>query len=201
MYASYEDAKRSRNVKGYCYIEPGENGALAEDNVSCSARTKPDEQGTIVQFAEGTYYIREWNVPTNGGWKLDPNIYSTKIYAGRRTTLGLPRDAAAKPLELKSEGDYFDTRVVGPEEEYLGKLRLTKKVEENYEAFLLEHPEYSFDGIEYAVYAVSANGSKDTTKRVGLFRMDKKVRVLCRNVRTIQTVWVIQKCSFGSAGI
>ena len=174
VYASYEDAKRSRNVKGYCYIEPGENGALAEDNVSCSARTKPDEQGTIVQVAEGTYYIREWNVPTNGGWKLDPNIYSTKIYAGRRTTLGLPRDAAAKPLELKSEGDYFDTRVVGPEEEYLGKLRLTKKVEENYEAFLLEHPEYSFDGIEYAVYAVSANGSKDTTKRVGLFRMDKK---------------------------
>lgn len=75
-------------------------------------------------------------MPTNGGWKLDPNIYSTKIYAGRRTTLGLPRDAAAKPLELKSEGDYFDTRVVGPEEEYLGKLRLTKKVEENYEAFL-----------------------------------------------------------------
>ena len=69
VYASYEDAKRSRNVKGYCYIEPGENGALAEDNVSCSARTKPDEQGTIVQFAEGTYYIREWNVPTNGGWK------------------------------------------------------------------------------------------------------------------------------------
>ena len=64
--------------------------------------------------------------------------------------------------------------MVGPEEEYLGKLRLTKKVEENYEAFLLEHPEYSFDGIEYAVYAVSANGSKDTTKRVGLFRMDKK---------------------------
>ena len=96
MYASYEDAKRSRNVKGYCYIEAGGNGALAEDNVSRSARTKPDEQGTIVQFAEGTYYIREWNVPTNGGWKLDPNIYSTKIYAGRRTTLGLPRDAAAK---------------------------------------------------------------------------------------------------------
>lgn len=24
VYASYEDAKRSRNVKGYCYIEPGE---------------------------------------------------------------------------------------------------------------------------------------------------------------------------------
>lgn len=47
-------------------------------------------------------------------------------------------------------------------------------MEENYEAFLLEHPEYSFDGIEYAVYAVSANGSKDTAKRVGLFRMDKK---------------------------
>ena len=173
IYSTREDAAQNRNILAYCNIEPGENGMLAGDNVSGYGRTKPDEQGEIVQFDEGVYYIKEFNPPISGAWQLDERIYETHIYAGKRTTYGLPRDRFANPMTLPQTGEFYDTKILGPEVPKKGKLTLRKDVVEEYRSFIEGNSNYTLEGIEYTVYAVSADREINESMPVGVFRMQK----------------------------
>lgn len=173
VYANREDAVKGTNAQGYCYIEPDWNGGPAGDNVSCTATTYPNQNGVEVQFEEGTYYVKEYNVPTSGGWYIDPTVYETQIYADKLTVLGLPRDSNANPINFDDYFLYCDTQTIGPEREFLGELRLNKKVETSYQEMIQNNPNYSLDGIEYTIYAVSGDQVFDGSNPVGTFRMDE----------------------------
>ena len=173
VYANRQDAVNGINAQGYCYIEPDWNGGPAGDNISCSATTYPNQNGEEVQFDEGIYYVKEYNVPTSGAWRLDPTIYETRIYADKLTVLGLPRDSNAKPIDMDYYFMYCDTQIVGPEREFLGELRLKKEVEQTYQEMIQNNSNYSLDGIEYTIYAVSGDQVMDRSNPVGTFRMDE----------------------------
>lgn len=192
IYSNREDALHTRNILGYCNIEPGENGELAGDNVSGYARTKPNEQGDIVQFQEGTYYIKEFNVPISGSWKLDETVYTTYIYAGKRTTFGFPRDKFANPMTLPQTDEYYDQRILGPEEARFGHLSLKKHVADAYQSIVAENENYTLKGIEYTIYAVGADREINETNPVGVFEIDadgigtvKECKYNIQNVGTI----------------
>lgn len=171
VYLSRLDAENGTNAKGFCYIEPGENGGLAGDNVSYVATTKPNGEGEIVWFDPGTIYIKEYSAPVGAGWKLDTNIYETQIMAGRRTTLGQPRDKYANPMDLTT-ADYYDTTVLGPEVPEFGQLGLQKRVTEYYAAWIAGNKNYDYSGIEYAVYRVNGDEELNVSDLVGTFKMD-----------------------------
>ncbi len=172
VYESLTDAQAGKNAKGFCYIEPGEIGEAAHDNVSGNAREKPNGEGKVVQFKPGKVYIKEYSAPTGGGWKLDTTIYETKIVAGKRTTVGLPLDDRSNTLVLPSEGEYFDTQIIGPEQPELRELELQKKVHEYFLGMIGDNSSYDCTGIEYAVYMVGDNRVIDVSDRVGTFTMD-----------------------------
>ena len=172
VFSSRHDAETLSNVQGYCYIEPAADGQLAMDNISANARTQPDGHGTEVKFEPGTYYVREINPPVHGGWLLDEHVYETQIMAGTRTTLGLPRDQYGNPIDLGLNG-YMDQKVLGPEQPKFGKVTLKKSVTDNHLPLIEQNENYTFEGIEYTVYAVSGNNQIDISKPVGVFVLDK----------------------------
>lgn len=173
VYLNRMDAENGQNAKGFCYIEPGNDGALSEDNVSDRARTKPGGEGDVVQFEPGTVYVREYWTPSGNCWKMDNNIYETTIKAGKRTTLGLARDACANPLILPETNEYFDTQMIGPEEPVLCKIGLSKKVNDNFAGVIGGNPNYDYSGIEYSIYRVDGNHVMNISDLAGVFTMDE----------------------------
>lgn len=173
VYANKADAQSMKNAKGYCYVEPGKDGQVADDNVSKNICTKLNGEGDKVQLSEGTYYIREVVAPTKGSWLLDSKIYETKVYAGKRTTFGLPRDKFGNALDL-GNSDYMDRKVLGPEEPYLGYICLLKQIEHAYKDTILENENYDFSGIEYTVYRVSGDQQYSIDNVCGRFCVDKQ---------------------------
>lgn len=189
VYANRQDAVNGTNAQGYCYIEPDWNGGPAGDNVSCTATTYPNQNGVEVQFEEGTYYVKEYNVPTSGAWRLDPMVYETKIYADKLTVLGLPRDSNANPINMDYYFMYCDTQTIGPEREFLGELQLKKNVDPKYQEMIQDNSNYSLDGIEYTIYAVSGDQVFDGSNPVGTFRIDESGK------------GIVQSCSHDAACI
>lgn len=171
VFANRNDAETLQNIQGYCYIEPASDGALAMDNISANARTQPGGEGTEVKFAPGTYYVREINAPSRGGWMLDEHVYETQILAGTRTTLGLPRDQYANPIDLGANG-HLDQKILGPEQPKLGRITLKKGVKEIHLPLVEQNDSYSFQGIEYTVYAVSGNNQINISKPAGVFALN-----------------------------
>lgn len=189
VYANRQDAVNGTNAQGYCYIEPDWNGGPAGDNVSCTATTYPNQNGVEVQFEEGTYYVKEYNVPTSGAWRLDPMVYETKIYADKLTVLGLPRDSNANPINMDYYFMYCDAQTIGPEREFLGELQLKKNVDPKYQEMIQDNSNYSLDGIEYTIYAVSGDQVFDGSNPVGTFRIDESGK------------GIVQSCSHDAACI
>lgn len=171
VFKSRDDAESMQNVQGYCYIEPAPDGGLALDNISANARTQPDGGGTEVKFEPGTYYVREVKAPIHGGWLLDESVYETQILAGTRTTLGLPRDQYANPIDLGSNG-HLDQKVLGPEQPKMGRVTLKKSVTDVNQPAVEQNGSYSFEGIEYTVYAVSGNNQINIQNPVGVFSLN-----------------------------
>lgn len=171
VYDNLQDAQMMQNEKGFCYVEPGEAGQVAQDNVSCNAKTGQNGTGEPVSLPEGVYYIREVTAPVSGSWMIDPNIYETKIIAGQRTTLGLPRDKEGNSFDPGSS-DYMDCKLLGPEKPLLGYICLKKQVEDIYKDSIEKNGNYNYDGIEYTVYRVSGNNQYDVTSPCGVFRAD-----------------------------
>lgn len=173
VYTSVSDAKAMKNAVGYCYIEPGEPGQAAADNISTVAYTELNGGGIPVELPEGTYYIREVTPPVKGGWLLDSNIYETRVVAGQHTLLGQPRNQNATAIHPEGFG-YEDNRIVGPEMPYLGYISLSKQVYDSYKDMLSGNENYTYADIEYTVYRVSGNQQTDIGDVYGVFSIDKQ---------------------------
>lgn len=110
IYPSRADANNNTNRAGVCEIESNTPGGIAEDNVST----------TVKNLTPGTYYIKEIQAPYSNAWKLDENVYSVNVTAGRRTTIGGKAnahysDGRSVPL---GDSDIFIDTIIGPEEPY-----------------------------------------------------------------------------------
>lgn len=173
VYTSVQDAQTMKNAVGYCYIEPGEQGQVAADNISTVAHTELNGGGTPVKLTEGTYYIREVTPPVKGGWLLDSNVYETRVLAGQNTLLGQPRNQNATAIHPEGFG-YEDSKIVGPEKPYLGYISLSKQVDASYKDMLSGNENYNCAGIEYTVYRVSGNQQADLQDVYGVFSIDEQ---------------------------